>query len=667
MPGESADGGELSRRVGDPYVIQQVFEQLHLLLAATQGPEHRIAAATKAYRAITARPNMTGMLYGDAFPETRGQQIEAILDRVYASGEPESLYEYRAQIDLPGAGGRGEFFMDFNVNPWRAADGTVIGTIIDGTDVTERVRERRARRRKTTEAERGLARVGDGITVLQRELLPAGVPVLPEVQLAASYLLADADTAAGGDWFDAFPLPDGRVALVVGDVVGHGVTASATMGQLRIVLHERLVASRDVGTALAALDTAAARIRGARAATVCVVLLDPATGVLTYCTAGHPPPLILSTAGESRYLPATGAGPIGVGAQLGAESVGTDRLADNALVLLYTDGILERPGRDLTRSTAELAQVAADIAADRALRDGTGSVVERVCGQTLELLTRATGHTDDITVLAGQRVPAPRELTLELAATSASLTPIRERLDEWLTGTRAGSDDGDALRHAVVELATNAVEHAYLDAPRVDSVTVSAALAATGEVRIQVADRGRWRDPVPSPDRGLGLQVTEALVDALQIEHDEWGTMATVRHRLSQPARLLTTESLSWTVTGLAPDRSRPLLMLDQPSAPSPRIRIDGPVDSTTAGEFARALRTAGATGTRSLTADLTAVTHLASAGISVLYQVIELHRASHTELRLYAPEGTTADLILSLVRLAHVTDDPDYPLRANG
>jgi serine phosphatase RsbU (regulator of sigma subunit) len=67
------------------------------------------------------------------------------------------------------------------------------------------------------------------ITTLQRELLPPGLPVWPGTQIAGSYLLVDADTAAGGDWFDAIPLSGGRVGLVVGDVVGYGVAASAVM------------------------------------------------------------------------------------------------------------------------------------------------------------------------------------------------------------------------------------------------------------------------------------------------------------------------------------------------------------------------------------------------------------------------------------------------------
>jgi serine phosphatase RsbU (regulator of sigma subunit) len=87
-------------------------------------------------------------------------------------------------------------------------------------------------------------------TELQQEFLPKGLPVLPRARIAARYLVPAADQAAGGDWFDALPLAGGAVALVVGDVVGHGVAASAAMGQLRAVLRFVLATQRDLTVAL---------------------------------------------------------------------------------------------------------------------------------------------------------------------------------------------------------------------------------------------------------------------------------------------------------------------------------------------------------------------------------------------------------------------------------
>jgi serine phosphatase RsbU (regulator of sigma subunit)/anti-sigma regulatory factor (Ser/Thr protein kinase)/anti-anti-sigma regulatory factor len=657
MAGEQAAADDFSARVGDPSVVQRVFDEMPLMVVAMEGTEHRIVAATSAYREYAGRRHMIGMPVGDAFPELSGQRIWDIYDRVYKSGQPESLRNFRAQIELPESGERVELFVDFNVTPRFGAIGEVIGLLIDVVDNTEQVRERQAAQQRTADAELRYERARDVIDAIQRELLSTGVPVLPQMRLAASYLLADADTAAGGDWFDALTLPDGRVAMVVGDVVGHGISASATMGQLRILLHEYLANKIDIASALRAVDAAAAeRIRGARAATVSVVIIDPDTGAIEYCTAGHPPPLVVSTGGNSRYLRATGAGPIGIGGAFTSASLGSDQLASDELVVLYTDGILERPGRDPAQSTVELAQAAADIAADRAMHREADSPAERVCTQTLELLTRVTGHNDDITLLVGQRVAPPAELDLRIAAVPESLSEIRRRFDQWLITARVADDDAHALRHAVVELATNAIEHAYIDSPEINDCSVSASLASSGCVHVRVSDRGRWRRPSPSADRGLGLQLSEALMDGLRIEHDGEGTTVAVSLRPRQPARLLTAveaASSPSTRTELPPSSVH---FEDRGTETNPNLEVRGAIDASTVAEFDRALRRAGVTGTRSLAVDLTDVTHLASAGVAALHQLVALHRANGTILRLYAPLGSPAETIMTMVRLDHDT-----------
>lgn len=505
--------------------------------------------------------------------------------------------------------------------------------------------------RRAEQSQRRHERARDIIDALQRELLPSGLPVLPRLQIAASYLLAAADASAGGDWFDALVLPDRRTALVVGDVVGHGVAASATMGQLRVLLHEELATGADIRTALAGLDAAAGRIRGAHAATVCVVMLDPATGALEYCTAGHPAPLVLSTTGDHRYLSPTGAGPIGVGGRFAGTPVGQDHLAEGEIVLLYSDGILERPGRELGPSSAELARAAADAATDRAPGGDSAYPVEWVCSRTPELLTRVTGHTDDITLLAGQRVPAPPELRLRVPTELSSLPGVRARVDAWLAAARIHQYDADALRHAVVELVTNVVDHAFIDSPDPHTCDVAVTLADSGHLWARVSDGGRWREPKPSEDRGLGLHLTKNLVDSLRVEHDEGGTTVTVEHRASTPARLLSAGAFA---PRPLPAQDVPLVLRAAPA--SPGIRADGPVDADTVAQLERAARIAGVTGTRSLTLDLTGVTRLASAGVSALHRLLALHRGNGTTLRLHAPAGTPADAVLSLVQVPHDT-----------
>ncbi|PPK66098.1 SpoIIE family protein phosphatase [Actinokineospora auranticolor] len=390
-----SDDGELSSLVGDAAVVRRVFDEMAVIVLAIAGGDLRISVANSAFRALVGRSSLIGLPLREAFADLAGQQVVEMHERVYATGEPLSQRGFRGQLE-PEGGERFEVFFDFDLMPTRGSDGAVTGIIGVVRDVTAGARETRDAQRRAARAEQRYAEARDVITTLQEELLPSGVPVLPRVRIAASHLLADADTAAGGDWFDAVALPDGRVGLVVGDVVGHGVSASAVMGQLRVLLHERLVTTGDITTSLRALHAAATRVPGAHAATVCVALLNPTTGVVEYCTAGRPPPLLLPAGAEARYLPPTGAAPLGVGE--GRFGTARDRLDDADMLLLYTDGILERPWRDLAGATVELAAAATDIAADRALREPYSVPVERVTTQALELLTRVSGYTDDITL-----------------------------------------------------------------------------------------------------------------------------------------------------------------------------------------------------------------------------------------------------------------------------
>jgi serine phosphatase RsbU (regulator of sigma subunit) len=197
--------------------------------------------------------------------------------------------------------------------------------------------------------------VRDSATVMQQALLAPSVPLVAGADIAAEYLVAAEDTAAGGDWFDAVALGD-RLVLIVGDVVGHGVEAAAVMSQLRTALRMQISAGHTIVEALEALDRFHEHVPGSKSATVCVGSLDFATGEFQYCTAGHPPPLLLSADANSRYAEPSGAGPLGSGTGF---PVRTEVLDVGDSVLLYSDGLIERPGRPLSASTAEFADLAA--------------------------------------------------------------------------------------------------------------------------------------------------------------------------------------------------------------------------------------------------------------------------------------------------------------------
>ena len=652
MPGGAQDDRP-EQLTGDAAVVRDAFEQLPVVLLALDGPDHRLAAMNAAYRAFTGRSGVIGVAYRDAFPELAGQQVYELLDRVYATGEAETGVEWRTQIDL-GPRGMREVFTDFTVSPRRAADGSVNGLLVMATDVTGRVTARRAARRRAADAERGNP-VGGGIVAeLQTALLPTDLPLLPRARIAARYLVAGQEQAAGGDWFDAIPLNGGGVALVVGDVVGHGVAASAAMGQLRAVLAELLAAEEDLGQVLRRTDAFAARMPTLRAATLALAVLDQAAGTLRYTTCGHPPPLVIGVDGTARYLESAGTGPLGTGSP---PVLASSTLAPGELILLYSDGLVERSNRTIAEGMAELALVAADAAANRSLTfDADSAAAERVCQLTVELLTR-TGHADDITALAAQWLAAPvPALHLSLPSERASLTTARDAFADWLSRLDATADDLEALHLAMVEVFTNAIEHAY---PRdgIGTIELDATLEGDGSVACLVTDHGAWQRPDPADaDRGHGLMVAGQVVDKLLVSHPRSnGTIVTLRHRLRRPAILALGRGGEH---GAHP--AGPPFTVDTSAAAGATARalVGGPVDITTADLLARRLLSVSRGGTVPLIADLTGVTQLASAGVRALYQVSKQLAAHGQKLTLVTAAGSAAQHVLDLVRLDHVTGE---------
>ncbi|MBL7259137.1 SpoIIE family protein phosphatase [Paractinoplanes lichenicola] len=627
----------------DPTLLLTAVDQVPFILAVCEGPELRVLALSAATRAVIPGREFLGRPIREVLSDLVGQQFVDAYHDVYRTGEPINGREWRVHLTAPD-GSVHEMFANFSITPWTAG-GERRGVIGVGFDVTEMVRQRQEAADRTAELRERYEQSRTVVTALQRELLPTGLPVLPGAQIAASYLLAEADTAAGGDWFDAVAQRDGRVALIVGDVVGHGVRASGVMGQLRAVLQDRLEDGAGIVEALAAADRFAARVPAAHATTVALVVLDPITGELAYCTAGHPAPLIVTPTGSTRYLPSTGGAPLGTG---GDFPVRADNLAPGELLLLYSDGVLERPGRDHATSSAELAHVAADSAAGRALHDPMATPAERVCTQSVELLVRATGHTDDITLLAVQRVPAVRDLELTLPASPAELRPTRQALGSWLGEIGATAEDVFALQHALGELLANAVEHA--GATAASTVTVRATLTAAGVVEASVRDEGKWQAPQPRANRGRGLALAAQLVAALKVDHSPAGTIAHLTKPLSRPARLLDSPAADPTLVSASPEAE--FRIIELPGGDETRIRIEGPIDVSTAALTRQELLRRSRGGTLPLTVDLSGVTQLSSAGVSALHHVAGQHATQEAPLVLDAAPGSPAQLILALVSL---------------
>lgn len=188
------------------------------------------------------------------------------------------------------------------------------------------------------------SRVQDIALTLQRALLPSALATGPFVDVAHRYVPGSRITEVGGDWYDVINLSDGRVVLVVGDVMGHGVSAAAAMGRLRITTKALARHDSEPADLLAELD-ACAHEAGIELATCLYIVYDPTSGRARIASAGHPPPLVLRPDGTVETMDDVLGVPLGVG---GFPFRTTEiELPENATLALYTDGLIETRGRDI--------------------------------------------------------------------------------------------------------------------------------------------------------------------------------------------------------------------------------------------------------------------------------------------------------------------------------
>ncbi|SIS04925.1 anti-anti-sigma factor [Williamsia sterculiae] len=642
MPGTSWDD-----LVGDPYDVRWVFETMPVMLAALRGPDHRLIALNDAYRQLIPKADATGKPVREAFPEVLGQFVFDAFDHVYHTGETHHGKEWRIAIDLDGSGTTQDVYWDFTFSARRDDDGAIDGVDLVLQDVTARVRARLAAEQQLAEVSQRYEQVRSSATVMQQALLAPSVPVLPGVDIAAEYLVATEDTAAGGDWFDAIATDNGAVILVVGDVVGHGIAATAVMSQLRTATRLELIRGSGISDALTAVEEFAQHIPGAEFATLCITHLNTITGALEYATAGHPPPLLISKH-SPRFLEPTGATPLGRGQRF---TTRTDALGHGDAVLLYTDGVVERPGRRLPESTTEFATVATRVLAGEAIPDDTARPIDRLCSQTLELLLRNSGYSDDVTLLGAQRTTVAPPFHEQVHADAPAARSVRTRLREWLAAVGADHTDIMVVDHAVSEYVQNAIDHAY--GPTGGPLEVAAVLDNRGVLDVQVIDHGQWvaNEHSSEPSRGLGF--VSALITTATVTPGDSGTRASFTYPLSRSARIVTDPAVIHT-----PPHQLDPVQFHIDFDDDGELVVCGDVDALHAPTLAGRIIGQSRSGTRALRVDLSAVTYLGSAGLRMLAEARAQARRQDSDLILIAPPGSTAHHVLSLVGIP--TTPPD-------
>lgn len=227
---------------------------------------------------------------------------------------------------------------------------------------------------------------------LQRSLLPSRLPRIAGMRTATRYLPGSAGLAVGGDWYDLFELPEGRVGMAIGDIPGHGMAAAAAMGQLRSALRASALDGTGPAEVVERMSRFVENFGAIEMATLLYAVFDFTTGTLRFARAGHPPALLLGADGTADYLGMGLSTPLGVPYRQRAEGAAA---LDGGTLLLYTDGLVERRGRSIEDGLAALT-----TAAIGAPRDD----LERLCDAVLTGL--GAEHCDDDVAMVAVSLPA---------------------------------------------------------------------------------------------------------------------------------------------------------------------------------------------------------------------------------------------------------------------
>jgi anti-sigma regulatory factor (Ser/Thr protein kinase) len=345
---------------------------------------------------------------------------------------------------------------------------------------------------------------------LQRALLPERLPVDDNLLFDAAYLPGAEEAIVGGDWYDAFRLPDGRIAFSIGDVAGHGLRAAIVMGEVRQAFRAAALNPKSPSLVLDRANT----ILNMRANPVMVTamfgIVDPRDGTFTYASAGHPAPLLALPCGSALLLPKDGL-PLGIVDELGATDW-TFTLPPGATFAVYTDGLIEY-SRDIVEGEHRLLDAMRDSAVVRDVEPARA---------LLRHIFATQPNTDDVATLTVSAADVPsRSFGFTFSALPMAVPIVRRSLDRFAARLGLADDDRFAVLTAAGEAMANAVEHAYNGTPGLVRLEAEASADA---LTVTVEDEGKWKPAQRRDERGRGLPLMRALMDAVEIRTHQAST-----------------------------------------------------------------------------------------------------------------------------------------------
>jgi anti-anti-sigma factor len=556
-------------------------------------------------------------------PVVGGRPVSEVLEAVLRTGLPETVC---------GAMGPGGPTATVMIRPMRVQDGPGALLVVESEDAA-------------TDTSLWPRPPADGVAQAQLSLLPPSLPMLPDLRLSGSYHRASSLHAAGGDWYDAVALGSGRVALIVGDAVGHGVPAAGAMSRLRGAMRSTAMRDPSPSAVLAALDDFAVQMDDVEGASVFYGVLDAGTGELVYAMAGHPPPLVVGPDGDTSFLPVSPRPPLGSVPGTSTET-SAHVLAQGATLVLFSNGVVAAEGAEPGPVLSRLADVARD-AVETAARTGNEAPAE-LATAIAEGVRTPEGWLDDVAVLVAHRRRVTQQpLHLDLTAIPAVLPGIRRRLGAWLAELGMGEQDRVGVMVAVGEACANAAEHAYRGAEP-GPMSVTARVDVDGVLTVTVRDHGSWRPPNRDPgDRGRGLLIMRQLVDGVVLEEEARGTTVTLSMRLRRT---------------FEPDDDRPaatagaVVTVDR-EGPRPVVRASGAVDEVSAEQMRIRLLEASHGGTGRVELDLAGVSLFSSAAVRVVLAIARIARDEGWRLVVHAPDGGITRHILEISGLGGLVE----------